>query len=395
MTTRPRILVVTNFCTHYRAPLYELLHQRLGAEFVFFTEGTEKYWQAHLGVTSGSFPRKTLARPTTFGTGCGLNTALLRELWTREYDVMIKCMNGRVELPAAFIAAQVRRRPFVLWTGMWMHPRTFFHRLSHPFAKLIYCRSDAIVTYGDHVSRFVIEEGADASKVFPAENATALGLFGRPVSEGEAALCRDRHALGDGPVVLAVSRLVAQKGLEYLIEAVGMLDPPRPVLAVVGTGDLAETLSALASSRSVELRLVGGLKPGELAPLYSVAGVFVMPSITTRTIKETWGLACNEAMSQGVPVIATDAVGAAAGGLVVDGKTGIVVPERDSHAVAHALRRLLSEPGYAARRGDNGRERVQKTNYSNMADGFERAVTHAVTHRRALRGSPRQSRSDR
>ena len=191
MTTRPRILVVTNFCTHYRAPLYELLHQRLGAEFVFFTEGTEKYWQAHLGVTPGLFPHKTLARRTTFGTGYGLNTALLRELWTREYDVMIKCMNGRVELPAAFIAAQVRRRPFVLWTGMWMHPRTFFHRLSHPFAKLIYCRSDAIVTYGDHVSRFVIEEGAEKSEA-KAQNRG-------PRSSGNGGADGDRYGKGVHP----------------------------------------------------------------------------------------------------------------------------------------------------------------------------------------------------
>ena len=52
----------------------------------------------------------------------------------------------------------------------------------------------------------------------------------------------------------------------------------------------------------------------------------------------------NEAMCRAVPVVTTDAVGAAAGGLVVDGRTGVVVPEEDPDALAMALRRLLESP---------------------------------------------------
>lgn len=393
MTFQPRVLVVTNFCTHYRAPLFELLHKRLGAEFVFFSEGTESYWQSHLGVTSGSFPYKTVTGDVHLGSQYRLNTALARELWKREFDVMIKCMNGRVELPSAFAVAQAKRHPFVLWTGMWMHPHTFFHQLSHPVTRAIYRNSDAIITYGHHVSRFVVAEGAEPAKVFTAENATNLSLFGREVSAEEVAGVRSRYELGESPLVLAVSRLVAEKGLEYLIEAVGMLSLPRPILAVVGTGDLAQSLSALAASHGVDLRLLGGMKPDELAPIYAASTVFVIPSVTTSTFKEPWGLACNEAMSQGIPVIATDAVGAAAGGLVVDRRTGLVVPERDASVLAAAIQALLADPKWAAQIGSRGRARVRDTNFSNMATGFERAVAHALNHYRVRRKARRRAKA--
>ena len=64
----------------------------------------------------------------------------------------------------------------------------------------------------------------------------------------------------------------------------------------------------------------------------------MLPSITTALDKEPWGLVVNEAMHAGLPVVATDAVGAAAGGLVRDGENGFVVPERDADALAAAVR---------------------------------------------------------
>ncbi len=68
--------------------------------------------------------------------------------------------------------------------------------------------------------------------------------------------------------------------------------------------------------------------------------MLVLPSVTTPRFREPWGLVLNEAMAAGTAVVATTAVGAAAGGLVLDGETGLVVPERDHAALAAALDRL-------------------------------------------------------
>lgn len=378
--SRPKVLVVTNFATHYRAPLFELMHEKLGAEFIFFSRGGEEYWQSHLGATEGRFPATTAMGGPSLGK-LRLNTKLWREIRSRDFDVMVKCMNGRLELPLACAAARRADAAFVLWTGMWMHPQSAFHALSRPVTRWVYRHSDSVVTYGDHVSRFVVSEGADVGGVFSAENATDNALYSRRVPTEEIAAVRTRFGLSDAPVVLAVSRLVEQKGLDVLVGAVSLLPNPRPQVLVVGTGPGASALQELATSVGVDLVLAGGLSPGQMPPVYALADVFVMPSVTTRTIKETWGLACNEAMCQGVPVIATDAVGAAAGGLVVNESTGLVVPEGDANALSAALRRILSDQALGLRLGAAGRERVQRTDYPNIVNAFERAIGHALGRR--------------
>ena len=85
----------------------------------------------------------------------------------------------------------------------------------------------------------------------------------------------------------------------------------------------------------------------------------VVPSIPTRDFLEPWGLVVNEAFDQGVPVIATDAVGAAAGGLVQHERTGLVVPAGDVRALADAIRRLHDDPALRERLGANAREAVR------------------------------------
>ena len=87
-------------------------------------------------------------------------------------------------------------------------------------------------------------------------------------------------------------------------------------------------------------------------------------------------------MHAGLPVVATDAVGAAAGGLVEDGRNGFVVPEGDASALAVALGRLAEDPALAERLGDQAREDVGRFTHSAMADAFEAAVEHAVAARR-------------
>jgi glycosyltransferase involved in cell wall biosynthesis len=114
--------------------------------------------------------------------------------------------------------------------------------------------------------------------------------------------------------------------------------------------------------------------PAELRNFYAAAHVLVVPSIPTRTFREPWGLVANEAMNRGLPVIATDAVGAAAGGLVRDGRNGVVVPAGDPIALAAALRRLADDSSLRARLGKAAREDVSAYTHDVWAQGFSRAL---------------------
>jgi glycosyltransferase involved in cell wall biosynthesis len=86
----------------------------------------------------------------------------------------------------------------------------------------------------------------------------------------------------------------------------------------------------------------------------------------------------NEAMNQGCPVVATDAVGAAAGGLVNDNINGLVVPERDPGALTAALQRLLDQPDLRQRMSQNSRETVADWDNEHMVLGFRKALEHVM-----------------
>jgi glycosyltransferase involved in cell wall biosynthesis len=111
-----------------------------------------------------------------------------------------------------------------------------------------------------------------------------------------------------------------------------------------------------------------------LREMYADADVLVAPSIWTRTFREPWGLVVNEAMNRGLATIASDAVGAVAGGLVRDGHNGLVVPAGDSDALAEAMARLASDPELRARLGAAGAADVGAYTHEAWAAGFSEAL---------------------
>jgi glycosyltransferase involved in cell wall biosynthesis len=290
-----------------------------------------------------------------------------RRAGSGRYRAVIGGLGGRVALPASYAAARRARVPFVLWASLWAHPRTPAHALSLVPMRAIYRRADAVVTYGPHVTRYV-ERFRDAGNVFEAPQAVDPAVFARRVSDAERAAARQRMgASADGFLVLFVGRLVREKGIETLLDAWKRVPPPAgSALAFAGAGPLVPN--------GANVRALGRIERNELPPLYSAADVLVLPSIATATFREPWGLVCNEAMHQGTPVIASDAVGAAAGGLVRDGRTGLVFPAGDADALAARLSALAGAPELRKQLGAEARTAVAGYTPERWAEGMIRAL---------------------
>lgn len=139
--------------------------------------------------------------------------------------------------------------------------------------------------------------------------------------------------------ILYVGSLSIRKGLRYLVEAVARLKSSNVELWLVGPGD-RDCLAGVAIPPNV--RFAGVLKGAELAEAYAQASVFVLPSI-----EEGLALVMAEALSFGLPIIATENTGA--DDLITDGKEGFIVPIRDAAAIALKLQALLDDPGLRER----------------------------------------------
>lgn len=380
-----KTLVVTNFVTHYRAPFFERLSRAMDVEFLLCSDGTEEFWQPHLGTTDAEI-RSTRVVGRRITQGLSFNPAVVRELRRRDYDVVIKCINGRFELASAFAIAKARNIPFVFWMEIWWHPMNTLGWLSYPALRAVEHGADAIVTDGPQMSAYVVGNGSDPSKVFTATLAVDNELFLDP----DAARSRGelRHDLGaddERPVILAVARLRPEKGLDVLIRAAARLGDLRPLVVIAGSGPLEAEITRLAAGEGVDIYLTGGLQPHEMPALYRAADLYAMPSITLPTIREPWGLGVNEAMCAELPVVVSDAVGAAAGRLAEHRETALVVPERDAEALAHAMRALLTDGALRERLIATALERVQTVTLDNAVSQFKAAAEYAVEHHRRRR----------
>jgi len=270
------------------------------------------------------------------------------------------------------VCARARRAPFVLWVGIWEHPSTPFHRLSRPFVRHLYRRADAVLVYGTHVAEFVARESGRRDRVVVVPQVVDNDAFRRRPRDDEVASVRG-DLLPDALVALYVGRIEPEKGLDVLLHALAAA--PAWHLSIVGDGGGRADIEALARALGCahRVRFRGYVEQRSLPPHLYAANLLVVPSVSTATFREPWGLVINEAMNAGLPVIASDAVGAAAGGLVVDGRTGFVVPERSAGALAGALRRLEDERVRAVF-GAAGRERVTAWSFASAADAIESAI---------------------
>lgn len=372
-----KIFFVTNTNTHYTVKLYELLSQRLDVEY-YFTGGEETYTDQRTKSMAGHFKGEYL-KGIFLLPKFRVTPKLLRILF-RKYDIMIKTIDDRFALPLTFLCAKLLRRPFIFWVGIWQHPQTLFHKVSYLFTKLIYHSSDSIVVYGEHIKRYLITLGIDQDKIFCAPHAVDNSFFNKEVSPVEKNEIKAQLNVSEKQVLLYVGRLEPCKGLEYLLEAASMVES-KTVMVFIGTGSLRESLEQRCRELNVQSRFLEFVPNKQLYKYYAVADIFTLPSISTESFKEPWGLVINEAMNQGCPIVATNAVGAAVGGLVEDGKNGFVVQEKNSEELRKAINKLVLDEPLRFRMSAASKEKIRNWTQENMARGFVEAIEYVKQKR--------------
>ena len=168
-----------------------------------------------------------------------------------------------------------------------------------------------------------------------------------PSPRGDSPKTPEPHDINGKFKILFVGRHIERKGICYLIEAAKYLPRDQFEIRIVGVGDLTEELKKQAASmppESAEIIFTGKLSPKELANEYKTANVFTLPAIVdSKGDTEGLGVVLIEAMELGLPVVASNVGGIP--DVVVDGVSGILVPEKSPEALASAFKKLSSDAG--------------------------------------------------
>ena len=237
----------------------------------------------------------------------------------------------------AALYAKVLRRPLVTWVESTARDRRRGRGPLELAKRAILAASAAFLVPGRASADYVRSLGIAPSRVVVAPNAVDASIFGEGVAAALPRRDELRRALGlTRFTALYVGRLAPEKGLAALLAAVRELDLD---VVLVGSGPLAAELRAAAPAN---VRLAGQVDRDGLVRWYAAADAFVLPSNS-----EPWGMVLNEAAAAGLPIVASEAAGAA-WDLVDDGVNGYRFPAGDSGALASALARVAGDPGLRA-----------------------------------------------
>jgi glycosyltransferase involved in cell wall biosynthesis len=177
------------------------------------------------------------------------------------------------------------------------------------------------------------------------------------------------------PYILYTGRLSPEKGLLDLVESAKYIcqDYPEIKFVIIGIGPLERRLRKLAHNLDLNksISFLGYMDQNKLVKYYQNAMVYVLPSYI-----EGLSTTLLEAMSCGIPTVATNI--AANSEVVVDNETGILVPPRDSKALADAIIYLLENEDIRESMGKNARKKVEDYSWNKIAEETEKVYNEVM-----------------
>ena len=246
------------------------------------------------------------------------------------------------------------------------------------------------------VARWVFRQAAAATACSPelrdvalqlgAPDLTELIAWGadpsvfKPVEQRDD--LRARFGWGNGPVILALGRMVYKKGFDVLLRALPPVLANRPDLKVSigGDGPISAELQALAASLGIKgsVDFIGRVPWDQVPQLFAAGDIFVLPSIRDSSGNlDGLPTVLLEAMGCGCAVVASDIGGVSLA--IRDQENGLLVKPGSVSDLTDALVQLLSKPAYAAELGKAARKTVaEELNWDNVAKRIEKLLYTAT-----------------
>jgi glycosyltransferase involved in cell wall biosynthesis len=239
----------------------------------------------------------------------------------------------------------------------------------------IYRRFQACLYVGQANRDYFRAHGVADSQLFFSPHAIDNARFMAQAEKARFEARQWKQSLGipaDHHVILFAGKLIPKKRPLDLLQAFLQANLPGVSLLFVGSGELEADLRQQAQqSGHPHLYFAPFQNQSQMPRTYAAGDVMVLPSYGAG---ETWGLAVNEAMCMGTPVIVSDHVGCAAD-LVLPQQTGLIFPAGDVAALTACLHQAFRENGHQLPQwGQMGRHLVQDYSYRYATQGLLTAL---------------------
>lgn len=239
------------------------------------------------------------------------------------------------------------------------------------FLRWMYSHVDKALYVGTNNKKYFLVHGLTEQQLVYAPHAVDNNRFGAGDQHlpGAAALRKASGFAMEDVLLLFAGKFEQKKDPFLLIELLKRIDSPRLKLLFVGNGVLEKELKAAAHADQ-RISFMDFQNQQAMPALYRAADIFVLPS---KGPGETWGLALNEAMACGRPVITTSKTGAAID-LVKNGANGFIIADDDTTAVETFLKKAVQDKSILAPMGERSKEIVSRFNFENIVAAVAAAV---------------------
>jgi 1,2-diacylglycerol 3-alpha-glucosyltransferase len=372
-----KLVVVTEIIAPYRIPVFNALSRCSGIElhviFLSETDPTLRQWPVYKEQIAFSWEVLSSWRWRVGEYNLLLNRGVCRALHNADPNVIVCGGYSYLASWQAMRWARTHRVPFLVWVESTSLDERSEHGPVESLKRRFLRDVAGFVVPGRSSLEYVKQLGAQPERIHVAPNAVDVAFFSH-----EAQLARDnaescRSALGlPERYALFVGRLIRQKGVYDLLEAHARLSPElRADLALVIVGEGAERAELTRRAQAIvpgKVLFPGFAHREQLAAFYALSDMLVFP-----THSDPWGLVVNEAMSCGVPVIASEVAGCTAD-LVEDGRNGRVIRTGDVERLAQCMSELALKSEMRLQMGRRSREIIERFTPEACACGIAQAA---------------------
>lgn len=249
-------------------------------------------------------------------------------------------------------------------------------RLRRLFLKWVYRHVDHAFYTGARNKDYFKMHGLGEDQLHFAPHAIDNSRFAGPGEQFAEQALASRRGIGieDADlVVLFAGKLEPKKDPLFLLELAGAIRDKRLKILFVGNGILEKALKQAAAGDG-RILFMDFQNQRQMPVVYRMADLFILPS---KGPGETWGLAVNEAMACGLPIVVSDKAGCAPD-LVKNNVNGIIFRHHDATPVITLLQQALQNKGELQRMGRESQKKIADYSFTHMVQAIEQLVTRLV-----------------
>ena len=271
----------------------------------------------------------------------------------RRKKIDILQLQGYGSVVFGLIAGTICRKPIII-KEEWVDPN--ISKLQSTLEGLLSSFTTRAIAISKYAKKFLIEKkGMRKNKIVLIQNGIPLDVF-RDAANKVGKCRRKKFGISDDITVIGiVGMLHENKGHRYFIDAAHSVarQNPNTKFMIIGDGDIRSELEQQVAKLGLKNHVIFTGHQTNIPKVLEMLDIFVMASIS-----ETWGTSLVEAMAAKKPIITSDSGGPSE--IIKDGLTGLIVPVKDTRAIAEKINYLIDNPVQSSFLAENAQRESEK-----------------------------------